>query len=264
MPFFLLCGALFFWGMQAYFTMMEMASLAYPKLRFLSQKLEQEKDAVFLEHLMINPCSLFSTSLLGINFSLVCSSECMRQLFLAMQWDSRLSIWIQLLGVLLCAELAPLFAARKNPEFIFGRGRRVFSFFSKISKPISLLFEKVLHYVPNPTEKKMHLTKEEIKKGVVEEGQMKEIEDNLSLLFSFRTMKIKDILPFSQMISTFNHDHIMSCQEPVSSALEFFVKNPYAHLSCIDQKNNILGVLDYSTILNILLNKKHNQDDVAD
>jgi putative hemolysin len=254
---FLFVSALFFWGLQAYFTMMEMASLSYPKLRFLSQKIGEEKESLFLEQLMNNPYSLFSTSLLGVNFSLVCSSECIRQLFLTMQWNSRYSIWIQLIGVLLCAELAPLFAARKNPEFVFGRGMRFFSLFSKILHPVSMFFEKIFHYSPQVTEKKALLTKEEIKNGVVEESQMKEIENNLSALFSFRSLKIKEILSILQVSSTMTHQHSMSNENTVSQALGFFIDHPHMPLSCVNAQNEVVGVLTYATLLDVLLNNKH-------
>lgn len=103
---------------EAFFAMGEMAIISFSRLR-LQYYLSRGNFRARLIHKMIkNPTALFGTALLGVNVALQVGSECSRQFYAAADLNPDLAPITQFFLVVIIAELAPLFAARRYAETI--------------------------------------------------------------------------------------------------------------------------------------------------
>lgn len=112
-------------AVSAYFSMMEMASVSFNKVRlqyYLSKGIDQ---AVLLNNLLIHPARLFGTTLIGVNAANIISSECARESYSALGLNPDLSPLTQVALVVILGELAPMFAARHFPEHVVMLGIRL-------------------------------------------------------------------------------------------------------------------------------------------
>jgi CBS domain containing-hemolysin-like protein len=77
-----------------------------------------EKRALWIHSLIQKPSRLFGTTLLGVTISLQVGSECSRQLYLALGLNPDFALLTQFFLVVIIAELAPIFAARRYAESV--------------------------------------------------------------------------------------------------------------------------------------------------
>lgn len=107
---------LFFVLGEAFFAMQEMAILSYNRL-YLNYRLQfRDRRAQWIRYFLLHPHRLFTTILIFNDACLHLGSECSRRFFAALNWPAALAPISQVLLVIVFAELAPMFAARRHPE----------------------------------------------------------------------------------------------------------------------------------------------------
>ncbi|MFT4554506.1 MAG: putative hemolysin [Chlamydiales bacterium] len=109
---------LMFIFVQAFYSMAEMASVSFNKIRLQYYVSRGNKQAIWLNFLLQNPSRLFGTTLLGVNVALQVGSECSRQFYESMNLPPDLAPFTQVFLVLIFAELVPMFAARHYAEHV--------------------------------------------------------------------------------------------------------------------------------------------------
>lgn len=107
---------------EAYYTSIEMAMVSFNKVRlqyYLSESTAPSyAPAKRINWMLQHPSRLFGTTLLGVNIAMLFGSECSRHLYAALSFNPDLSPLTQIPLVLIFAELAPIFAARRYPEHL--------------------------------------------------------------------------------------------------------------------------------------------------
>jgi putative hemolysin len=103
--------------LQGFFSMQEMAIVSLNKVRLQYYVSKKNKRAIWINNLLKNPSRLFGTTLLGVNITLQIGSECSREIYQALNLDPSFAPFTQVILVLILAELAPMFAARRYAEY---------------------------------------------------------------------------------------------------------------------------------------------------
>ena len=104
--------------LEAFFAMGEMAIISLSRLRLQYYLSLGSWRARLIYKLISKPTTLFGTALLGVNIALQVGSECSRKMYEAADLNPDLAPITQFFLVVIIAELAPLFAARRYAETI--------------------------------------------------------------------------------------------------------------------------------------------------
>ncbi|MBP9840880.1 MAG: DUF21 domain-containing protein [Simkaniaceae bacterium] len=127
----LLCLAL-----QAFFAMQEMAAVSFNRVRLQYYAFKGNRRALWLSRLLHSPTTLFGTTLIGVNMAMQFGSECARRFFIGINLSPEWALLSQVIVVLIFAELAPMFAARRFPEQVAMFGMPLIFLASKILRPL--------------------------------------------------------------------------------------------------------------------------------
>ncbi|MCB1136867.1 MAG: DUF21 domain-containing protein [Chlamydiia bacterium] len=125
---------------QSFFSMMEMACVSFNRVRLQYYVNQGEQRALWLNTLIQNPSRLFGTTLVGVNVALQIGSECSRLFYTAVNLPASIAPLTQVILVLVVAELAPMFAARRYAEHVAFIGIPVIYASSKILAPVTWSF----------------------------------------------------------------------------------------------------------------------------
>ena len=120
---------------QSFYSMQEMACVSFNRIRLQYYVNQGNKRAQWLSRLLHNPAKLFGTTLIGVNVSLQIGSECSRQFYQSLNLDPTLAPLTQVFLVLIFAELAPMFAARRFAEHVSMMGIPIIYASSKVLTP---------------------------------------------------------------------------------------------------------------------------------
>lgn len=101
---------------QAFYSMMEMASVSFNRIRLQYVVSKKNRRAIWLMTLLNHPIRLFGTTLIGVNASMQFGSECARRFYASIGLSPDWAPLSQVFIVLIFAELAPMFAARRYAE----------------------------------------------------------------------------------------------------------------------------------------------------
>ncbi len=192
---------------QAFFSMMEMALVSFNKVRLQYYLEKEKKKAKWINHLLQHPAKLFGTTLIGVNFALQFGSECSRRLYESFGFDPDLSPLTQVFIVLVFAELAPMFAARRYPEHVCMTGIPLIYISSMIMAPMIWCFDqfcRLIHKIFGLSQNLgNYLTREELQKAIEsrrepEHPESDEFDHVIANIFSLKNKFASDlIIPFS-------------------------------------------------------------------
>ncbi len=188
-PFFLFIFTVFCVAVQGFFSMFEMASVSFNRIRLQYYEKQGHKMAIWLKGLLSQPSRLFGTTLIMINVALLVGSEASRRLYESLGFDPDLAPITQVLFVLIFGELAPLFAARKHPESVALFGTPIVCFLSRILIPVVWILEGLSHLLGKSKQFSFFLSREEVQKAFEEShGNLarSENEQMMSHVFSLR------------------------------------------------------------------------------
>jgi len=132
---------------QAFFAMMEMAIVSFNRVRLQYYLVRGSKKAKWISRMLFDPTRLFATTLVGVNTALQIGSECSRRFYASNGLDPDLAPVTQILFVLLFAELAPLFAARRHPESVAMLGIGPLYLLSYLMRPLTWFLGKLLELI---------------------------------------------------------------------------------------------------------------------
>lgn len=183
---------------QAFFAMMEMAIVSLNRVRLQYYLVEGDKRALWISRMLQDPTRLFATTLIGVNTALQIGSECSRQFYISMDLDPDLAPLTQIVIVLIFAELAPLFAARRHSESVSMIGIAPLYLLSILMAPFTFLLGRGIQLLDQLFGKeKRHapfISKEELQKAIEsldEKHVSVEEEDFNHLVHSIFSLKAK-------------------------------------------------------------------------
>lgn len=245
---------------EGFFSMMEMACVSFNRVRLQYYVSKGNKRAKWISELLNSPAKLFGTTLIGVNAALQFGSECARQFYQSLGISPDWSAVSQIFLVLILAELAPMFAARRYAEHVSMLGIPVIYVFSKIMVPV-IWFLNGICFVINklckiPASHGMHLTRDELQKAIEaredkESADQTDFDTVVANIFTLKSKAAKDLMhPIEKgkLIPS-------SCTaEQVSETLnfEYFPYLPVFHIS----KQNIVGIVYPRDLLKIDVQSK--------
>jgi CBS domain containing-hemolysin-like protein len=119
-----------------FYSMQEMAAVSFNRLRLQYYVSEGMKRAVWIQSLLQHPARLFGTTLIGVNVAMFIGSECARRTYASLGFNPDLAPLTQIFLVIIFAELAPMFAARRYPEHVALLGAPIMYATSILLSPI--------------------------------------------------------------------------------------------------------------------------------
>lgn len=172
----------------AFFSMEEMASVSFNKIRLQFYVSEGSRRAIWLQYLLENPSRLFGTTLIGVNVATFVGSECAREFHSAIGISPDLAPISQVFLVIILGELTPMFAARRFAEHVALMGVPIIYLSSIILSPAIWILgwiSKAANWIFGGQENhpQLFLTQDELQK-VLEEHE----EDNQQDQADFRAV----------------------------------------------------------------------------
>ncbi len=181
-----------------------MAIVSFNKVRLQYYVAKGNQRALWINWLLHNPGRLLGTTLLGVNIAMQVGSECSRQLYQALDIGADFAPITQILLVLICAELAPIFAARRYSEHMAMLGVPLVYASAKIMTPLIWVISEVSRIanrlvVGEERQNRLFLSIDELLAVLEDESEDPEVEgDELNFLvrniFSLRTKIASDIM----------------------------------------------------------------------
>jgi putative hemolysin len=229
---------------QSFFSMLEMASVSFNKVRLQYYVAQNSRRAKWLSYLLDHPARLFGTTLIGVNAMLQLGSELARQFYISIGVSPDWAAISQTILVLIFAELSPMFAARRYSEHVAMLGSPILFFFSILMTPFIWCFNLLCRLVQMFTGKSdqgfNYLTREELQKAIEEreeeeEGsEFDEVAQNILLL---KQKQVKEImLPLNKIPMATSEILIEELRLSFAKSHATFV--PVYHVS----RANIVGV----------------------
>ncbi len=198
----------------AFYSMLEMASVSFNKVRLEYYVSKGYKRAIWLNHLLKNPSQLFGTTLIGVNIALVVGSECSRELYSALNLSPDLAPLTQVILVVIFGELAPMFAARHYAEHVAMLGTPIIYFSSKLMAPLLILLtylSRLCNLVVGGKEStsKLYLNQDELQKILEEHGdeskqetESEEFSTIAANIFHLRSKEVLEVMqPFESILT---------------------------------------------------------------
>ena len=232
---------------QAFFVMQEMACVSFNKVRLQYFLSIGSKRAKWLNALLLTPANLYGSVLILAYTALYLGSESARRLYESVGLAPDLAI-TQAIFVLIFAEMAPMFAARRHPEQIAMMGAPILFASSKILYPIIKLLEflciLINKMVGVETKTAFYLSRDEIQKileerdDVLQEGQNVEFNTVVSGIFSIKTRFAKDIMiPIAKC-------QLAPVNLPISALRQILERDYVAYIPVFLRNNhNVIGVV---------------------
>jgi putative hemolysin len=118
-----------------FYSMQEMACVSFNKIRLQYYVSKGMKRAIWLNYMLQNPSRLFGTTLISVNAAMFTGSECAREFYLSLGLSPDLAPITQVIIVIIFAELAPMFAARRYAEHVALMGAPILYATAKILTP---------------------------------------------------------------------------------------------------------------------------------
>jgi putative hemolysin len=243
---------------QAFYSMLEMGSVSFSKVRLQYYVSKGNKRALWLNKLLQNPSRLFGTTLLGVNIALQIGSECSRQFYEAIHLSPDIAPVTQVFLVLIFAELAPMFAARHYAEHVVMLGIPIIYASSCLMKPIIVSIETVSHLANKLLGRGKHVksllyfTREELQKVFEEHDdhhtapkRSKDFTTIVSNIFTLRNRSAEDIMaptytiPMAPSTTSVSHIRTLFDKDP------YFSHIPVYHRS----RRNIIGIISAASLL---------------
>lgn len=180
---------------QAFFAMLEMASVSFNKVRLQYYVSKGNKRAIWLSTLLHHPGRLFGTTLICVNAALQLGSECARRFYESLGISPDFAPLSQVLIVLIFAEIAPLLAGRRYAEHAAMLGIPILYGVSIILTPLIWLFDlfcRLVHrLIGSPQGTGLYLSREELQKILEEQDEFNTVVSNI---FSLKTKTAKELM----------------------------------------------------------------------
>lgn len=189
-----------------FYSMQEMACVSFNKIRLQYYVSKGMKRALWLNYLLQHPARLFGTTLVGVNAAMFIGSECARESYIALGLDPDFAVLSQVVLVIIFAELAPMFAARRYAEHVALLGAPLLYATAKLLTPIlwsigllSKLIDRVIgggtaheHIVLNQEDLQKILALQDDEGSTKSEGE--DLNDVTRNIFSLRGKDARQVM----------------------------------------------------------------------
>lgn len=188
---------------QAFFSMLEMAIVSINKVRLQYYVSKNNRRAIWISKLLNHPAQLFGTTLIGVNLAMQLGSEASRQFYMSIGLSPDLAPITQIFLVLVCAELAPMFAGRRYAEHASMLGVGIVYFCSLILLPVNwfcdLICKLVYRLFGPPSNLGISLSREEIQKvlegdTISTKTEKEDIGNVVKNIFTLKSKVAKDLM----------------------------------------------------------------------
>ena len=193
-------------AIQGLFSLFEMAAVSFNKMRLQYYVSLGKRRALWLEFLLKRPSRLFGTTLIGINTALQIGSECSRRFYESIHLDPDWAPLTQVLAVVIFAELAPMFAARRHPEQLAMALVPLMALLARILQPVIWAFDalsRLVHRLMGKAkETPLFFSREEVKMAFEErEEGVDELNAAVRQIFQLKNRTAGQIMtPLSQIV----------------------------------------------------------------
>lgn len=126
---------------QGFYSMLEMACVSFNRVRLQFYVSQGNRRAKWLSNLLNNPTRLFGTTLIGVNATMQFGSECARRFYSSIDLSPDWAPITQIFIVLIFAELAPMFAARRYAENVVMLGIPIIYLTSFVLRPVIIVLD---------------------------------------------------------------------------------------------------------------------------
>jgi putative hemolysin len=249
--------ALFFQGLFAFF---EMACVSFSKVRLQYYVSQNSKRALWLNYLLQRPSRLFGTTIFGITTSLIIGSECSRRVYESLGLNPDLAFITQVPLVVIFAELAPLFAARKHPEQSAMALVPFMIFLSRILTPITWTFDLLSHGVHRlmgkEVEAPLFLSQEEVRAAFEEQdGNKDEFHTTTAEIFKLKNLNAAQLMiPIAQAKLIPSHSTLADVKHSLSVHYIpiFPIYHRYSHnIVAVAQLRDLLRLNETQKVLDV-------------
>ena len=191
---------------QGFYSMLEMAAVSFNRVRLQFYVSQGNRRAKWLSKLLNNPTRLFGTTLIGIITAMQFGSECARRFYSSLELSPDWAPITQIFIVLIFAELAPMFAARRYAENVCMLGVPILHLTSYILRPIVYILDLICRFISFlfgvKSRSGLYLSREELQKAIEERDDTpsEELDPVLMNIFSLKNKTAKDLMdPIEEM-----------------------------------------------------------------
>lgn len=227
---------------QSFFSMMEMATVSFNRVRLQYYVSHDNVRAKWLSALLNNPSRLFGTTLIGVNTAMQFGSEFARQFYSSLNLSPDWAPLTQVFIVLIFAELSPMFAARRHAEHVAMLGIPLLYFASIVLRPAIWLLNGIVRFfsllVGVSSARQTFLSRDELQKAIEARGEESNIDPILENIFTLKTKTAKEMMEPMSTITTIPEDS--SIQDVRLQLEKDFL--PFMPVHAKNQRN-IVGVL---------------------
>jgi putative hemolysin len=232
---------------EAFFSMMEMACVSFNKVRLQYYVSQGNRRAKWIHFLLNHPARLFGTTLIGVNLGLQLGSECARRFYLSLNVSPDWAPLSQIFLVIILAELAPMFAARRYAEHVAMLGIPIIYLLCKLMSPFVWMLNGICLFIQwlfkLPSAEGVYVTREELQKAIEARDELpaadqKDFDTVVANIFALKSKTAKDLMQSIEKGKLIPS----SCQaSQVRDALnfEYFPYLPVFHIS----KQNIVAIV---------------------
>lgn len=240
----------------AFYSMEEMACVSLNKIRLHYYMSKGIKEARWLNYLISNPARLFGTTLIGVNVAMFIGSECSREFYASLGLNPDLAPLTQVIIVIVFAELAPMFAARRYAEHVAMLGAGMLYASARLLTPILWAItglSKLINVMLGGKEHhhEIYLNQDDLQKILEEQDEDKPYEtegkdfDAITRnLFNIRKREAR------QMMQRINHIPCLPSNAVVKQTMGIFERPSIDYIPIFHQsKANIIGIVNPRNLL---------------
>ncbi|MCB1107924.1 MAG: HlyC/CorC family transporter [Chlamydiia bacterium] len=185
---------------QGFYSMLEMASVSFNRVRLQFYVSQGNRRAKWLSYLLNHPTRLFGTTLIGVNAAMQFGSECARRFYSSLDISPDWAPITQIFVVLIFAELSPMFAARRYAENVCMLGVPIIYITSFILRPLIFILDLICRLINVifgvKASSGLYLTREELQKAIEEREDVphEELDPVLINIFSLKSKTAKNLM----------------------------------------------------------------------
>lgn len=226
---------LFCIAIQGLYSMLEMAAVSFNRVRLQYYVSKGIKRAVWLQYILQKPSRLFGTIMLGVNIALQVGSQSSREFYRAIHLNPDFAPLTQIFLVVIFAELAPLFAARRFSEHVIMLGIPLVYATYLVFAPLIWLIGVMTRFIHLLFGKKeesfdFFLSREELQKVLESHDEENEFNIVVANIFSLRNKTASQVMtPLSQIEMVKTNTTVAELHKKISGSKQRFV--PLYHKS---------------------------------
>ncbi len=223
------CITFFCIAIQGFYSMLEMAAVSFNRVRLEYYVSKGMKRAIWLQYIMQKPSRLFGTIMLGVNIALQVGSQSSREFYQAIGLNPAFAPITQIFLVVILAELAPLFAARRFSEHVIMFGIPIVYATHRVFAPIIWLIgllTRFVHLLFGKKEKAfdVFLSRDELQKVLESHDEESEFNSVVSNIFALRNkIASQAMTPLSQIEMIRSNTTIADLHKKLSSSSQRFI-----------------------------------------